>query len=75
MTTTWSNIAKGGAVSWTDVPKPSGVNHTVSVSEGEPIGLLLALTYSTTSSVTTGIWTDIAKAVLPASWTNVPKAT
>lgn len=60
--------------SWTNIPKPSGVDHTVNTEAGTPIGLLLALTYADTSSVISGIWTDIPKAS-GTSYTNVAKAT
>lgn len=55
------------ATIWTDVPKPS--NTVVTNQEGTPIGLLLALTYSTTDIIISG-WTNVAKAT-GTSWTNV----
>jgi len=53
---------------WTDVPKPTATSSvtTVTFGGGDPIGLLLGLTYSSVTGSTT---------VLTNNWTNVPKAT
>lgn len=60
---------------WTNIPKPTDGSGTHTVSPGMPIGLLLALTYSTSSTTpATSIWTNITKAS-GTSWTNIPKAT
>ena len=72
MTTNWTNIAKPGAASWTDVPKPQG-DTTVNIFAGNPIGLLLALTYAANSSYSNSPWTDVPKAS-GTTWTDVPKA-
>lgn len=60
---------------WIQIPKPAESSvTTASYSGGDPIGLLLALTYSqvsTVSSITTG-WTDITKPSVLA-WTSVIK--
>lgn len=62
---------------WTRVPKPAESSVTTVIETGgEPIGLLLALTYTTTSvisSITSG-WVDVLK---PTSsvWTIIPKST
>lgn len=60
---------------WNKVPKPSGGTPAVTIQAGEPIGLLLALTYAT-SSITPGTsaWTKVAKQTSTA-WTKVTKAT
>jgi hypothetical protein len=75
MVTTWNPVTKASGTSWTDVPKSTVPSQTV-VNDviGVPIGLLLALTYSTASSVMSGGWKNISKAAIPNSWTNVPKA-
>lgn len=78
MTTTWTDINKPIGTSYSSVPKPLGTSSVIvqHFTGGDPIGLLLSLTYSqvTNSSIVTGIWTDINK---PNSlfWSNVPKAT
>lgn len=72
--TTWTNIAKPVGTSWTAIPKAPSSNSTQNITAGQPIGLLLALTYATASSVNTSLWTDIPKAT-GTSWTNIPKAT
>jgi len=61
---------------WTDIPKPSVASSYIVVSQaGVPMGLLLALTYATTSSVMgSSTWIDIPKAT-SAVWTDIPKAT
>lgn len=61
-------------MSWTNIPKAPSPNTTVTINPGNPIGLLLALTYSTSSSFTTSLWTDVPKPV-GTPWTNIPKAT
>lgn len=59
---------------WTSVPKPTETSILTVSGGGEPIGLLMALTYSTSgSSVITG-WTDIAKPV-SSLWSLVAKPT
>lgn len=66
--------------SWHKIPNATGTTHSTSVltySGGDPIGLLLALTYSSVtgvSSTITGVWTDVAKPT-GNPWTDVPKAT
>jgi hypothetical protein len=61
--------------SWTPVPKPLPTSSVITnvYTGGDPIGLLLALTYSqvSTGSVITGIWTPISNN--STSWTDVPK--
>lgn len=58
---------------WTSVPKPT-FSGTVTINAGEPIGLLLALTYSDTQVIPGQGWTKITKAS-GTPWTAVPKAT
>lgn len=68
----WKFVSKSTTPSsWTDVPK-SVVPTSTSMSGGQPIGLLLALT-QTVSTISSG-WNSVSKAVLPTSWTDVPKA-
>lgn len=61
---------------WTSVPKPAATSSVIgnSYTGGEPIGLLLALTYSQvqTSSIVTSIWTPVNNN--STAWTAVPKA-
>lgn len=60
-------------MAWTSVGKPSE-SSIVTVSGGEPIGMLMALTYTVmTSSVLTG-WTDISKPT-SSTWSAVSKPT
>ena len=64
--------------SWTKVPKPAESSITTSgFSGGSPIGLLIALTESTSvaagSSITSG-WGNILKPTT-ASWVSVAKPT
>lgn len=68
MPTQWTSIASASGTSWTNVAKASD---PLEVVGGEPIGLLLALTYATTGG---GIWSKITKAA-GTSWTNVAKPT
>lgn len=70
--TTWTKITKASGTAWTVIAKPSS-GAAVTIAAGEPIGLLLALTYASSSSFTTDIWTRITKASGTA-WTNIPKA-
>lgn len=67
MTTNWTKISKASGTSWTKITKPSNSAPRV----GSPIGLLLALTYATSSGTS---WTKIAKAS-GTSWTKITKAT
>lgn len=58
---------------WTNVPKPT--NPTVNIfTGGTPIGLLLALTYTTVTSSVASAWTPINKPTV-YGWTSVPKPT
>lgn len=57
---------------WTKIPKATGDSSNTIVA-GTPIGLLMALTYSTSSSVNVSKWTKIIKAS-NTSWTKIAKA-
>lgn len=79
--TAWADIAAASPLSYTNIAKPTDGSTTI--FGGQPIGLLMALTYAT-NIVTPGIWTDISKAAGQlwtnvadnvSSWTDVPKAT
>lgn len=60
---------------WTDIPKVGTSGGSQVFTGGEPIGLLLALTYTTVTQIpATTLWTDIQKAA-GTSWTDIPKAT
>lgn len=65
--------------SWITVAKPSATTSVITnvYTGGDPIGLLLALTYSsvTTTSVIADVWTTIPKPTTPTSWITVNKAT
>lgn len=56
---------------WTNIPKPQE-SSVSSLSGGEPIGLLLALTYTVVGSSVISGWTDIQKPTT-ASWVTVAK--
>lgn len=72
--TTWTKITKASGTSWTKLAKPSTTN-SGGVSVGNPIGLLLALTYATASDGSGGTsWTKLTKAS-GTSWTKITKAT
>lgn len=58
--------------SWNDIPNAQFAS-TASMIVGSPIGLLLALTYSSSSSNVIDPWTKLATNT--ASWVNVAKAT
>ena len=60
---------------WTDIPKVGTSGSTDLYTGGDPIGLLLALTYTTITPIQGGTsWTDVPKAS-GTSWIDVPKAT
>ena len=70
----WTNVSKPTTDDWTGVSKPSESSVLTTGGGGEPIGLLMALTYTeTVTSVITG-WTDVTK---PTSsvWSLVAKPT
>lgn len=72
----WTPVPKPTGINWTGIPKPSESSiTTLGGNGGEPIGMLLALTYAGTmsSSIITG-WTDVNKPINP-NWTNVNKPT
>lgn len=73
----WSKVAKPSVVTWSPVLKPSESSITTfTYGQAEPIGMLLALTQSSSIASTSVIsgWTDISK---PSSsiWTKVSKPT
>jgi len=70
MTTTWTQVLKAVGTSWTQVPKASQMAPTF--TGGEPIGLLMALTYTIVTQPSA--WTKINKASTTA-WSKIPKAT
>lgn len=75
MTHTWTSIPKSTASVWTAIPKPPTTSSIATFTGGTPIGLLLALTQSTTSVITGGDnWTRISKAS-GQTWTAIIKAT
>ena len=68
----WTKINKPTSATWSAVPNPSESSVTTNTGGGDPIGLLLALTYTLQrSSIVTG-WTEISK---PSTfnWTTIPK--
>ncbi len=72
MTTTWTGVPTNSAT-YTNIPN-AAFSSVSSGGVGEPIGLLLALTYAESSINVIDPWTDISKAS-GSSWTNIPKAT
>lgn len=66
--TTWNNIPKASGTSWTSVVTTKTVFHS-GEQTGNPIGLLLALTYQGNSTN----WTDVPKAS-GTVWTKITKA-
>ena len=69
----WTIVGKPTTQDWTRTAKPAESSVILSGGNaGEPIGLLLALTYAgTISSVTSG-WSEITKPTV-ASWVAVAK--
>ena len=63
-------IRRDTGTNWTKIASPAG--DTPATGGGEPIGLLLALTYSGTPAVFN--WSKIIKAS-GTSWTKITKAT
>ena len=62
-------------MSWTRVPDPTAGGGSVTINAGEPIGLLLALTYATSSVVPgTDFWTRITNPS-STSWTRISDPT
>lgn len=76
MTTTWTKVSNNNA-SWTAIPKPLPTTSVITqvATGGDPIGLLLALTYTryVATSIVTGIWTPINSN--STAWVGVAKAT
>lgn len=54
---------------WTTIPDPAS-GGTINIQVGEPIGLLLALTYATASVVPSNSWTFINNPTA-SSWTTI----
>lgn len=69
----WTSVNKPTGDNWTGVPKPSE-SSVITSSGGEPIGLLMALTYTTMSSSVISGWTDISKPI-SSVWTLIAKPT
>lgn len=72
MTITWNKITNASGTSFTKIPKPSGTTSVITqtYAGGDPIGLLLALTYSSVigqTSVVTSKWTGVS-APNPLIW-------
>jgi hypothetical protein len=64
-----TSVVTQTTTAWTEVPNATFPS-SVFGGEGEPIGLLMALTYATTSSVTGQPWTSIATQG-SGGWTSV----
>ena len=69
--TTWNKINKALGTGWTKMSKPA-LPGTIA-GGGSPIGLLLSLTYTTTT-ISGASWTKITKAS-GTSWNKITKAT
>ena len=67
----WTKITKPSIQAWTNIDNPVHEKE-VTYEGGEPIGMLLALTYTTIILVDP--WVKVAKPTL-YSWTNVAKPT
>jgi hypothetical protein len=76
MPTTWNKINKAAGTSWNKITKATTSSGAASnIVAGNPIGLLLALTYATGSNVPGGSgWTKVTKAS-GTSWTKITKPT
>ena len=71
----WTKVTKASGTNWTSILAAELGASSVISTAGGPIGLLLALTYATTSSITSGFqWTRLVKPA-STSWTNIAKAT
>lgn len=64
----WTKITKASVISWTNISKAGSENV---VHAGQPMGLLLSITYPS-QTVISG-WHDITKAS-GTSWTKITKA-
>lgn len=75
MATSWNKVTKATGTPWTKIPKAvSTGSGGGTINVGNPIGLLLALTYATSSTVPGHeMWTKINKASGTA-WTKITKA-
>lgn len=61
-------------MAWTQIATPSGISSTLTITGGEPIGLLLALTASQSSVLTVDDWTQASVAGVGV-WSSVATAT
>lgn len=65
----WTSIITQTTGGWTEIPNAT-VPSSIIASGGEPIGLLLALTYAQTVSVVGQPWTDVSTQT-SGGWTSV----
>lgn len=65
----WTSVVTQQTGGWTEVPNAT-IPSSIFASGGEPIGLLMALTYAETSSVVGQPWTDVATQS-SGGWTSV----
>jgi hypothetical protein len=70
---TWTPITNPTSDTWTQIPNAAFPNVTT-YTGGEPIGLLLALTYSTIIITPTDPWTPVANPTV-STWVSIPNAT
>lgn len=68
--TSWNKINKAASTTWSKIPKAPSGSHG-GENNGNPIGLLLSLTYSFAQGTQ---WNPISKATT-TTWNKIPKAT
>ena len=69
----WTSVLTQTQTDWTDVPNAQIPSSLIGTA-GEPIGLLLALTQSTTTIITVDPWTDV-NIQSQGQWTSVLTST
>ncbi len=76
MPTSWTKVTEASGTSWTKITKATDNSGGAgSIVPGNPIGLLLALTYATSSNVpSNSVWRKVTEAS-GTSWTKITKAT
>lgn len=70
MATNWTKVSKATNTGWTKIATPS---NELTIAAGQPIGLLLALTNPSITTIVSG-WTKVLKAT-GTVWTKITKAT
>ena len=70
----WTNVSKPTGANWTDVLKPAESSVLTFDNDGQPFGLLIAITKDTQHTSVISGWTGIS-APTSSVWTLVTKPT